>query len=252
MCTVNIGIGHYNYFVVSKFRYVEVLSDICSQCHYNRSKLIVAINLVHPGFFNVEHLTQRGRMAWNLLFLPCFAEPPAESPSTINISQREGSLSVQSASFPGSVEVSRTFFLLVSSLAFRAASLALADIIHLSSISLVTDGFPQGNLQIFHLLCFQQNFLPHCYQVWSSSVLQIGVGYFTLMTAVKPSLTSSPKRFYHFPWENWIFSIIIKNFCYGRFKSGKVGSSLGRRYIICKTVNILTYTSLLYCIAIST
>ena len=28
----------------------------------------------------------RGRTAWFSLFLPCFAEPPAESPSTINSS----------------------------------------------------------------------------------------------------------------------------------------------------------------------
>ena len=57
---------------------------------------------------------------------PCLAEPPAESPSTINNSEFDGSFSWQSANFPGSDDVSNTFFLLVSSLAFLAASLALA------------------------------------------------------------------------------------------------------------------------------
>ncbi len=65
-----------------------------------------------------------GSMAWNLLSLPCLADPPALSPSTINISQRDGSFSEQSASFPGRVESSKKDFLLTKSLAFFAASRA--------------------------------------------------------------------------------------------------------------------------------
>ena len=60
----------------------------------------------------------KGRIAWNLRSLPCLAEPPAESPSTRYSSQRAGSFSEQSASFPGRAEMSSTFFLLTSSLAF--------------------------------------------------------------------------------------------------------------------------------------
>ena len=37
------------------------------------------------------------------LSLPCFALPPAESPSTIYISHSSGFLLLQSASFPGNV-----------------------------------------------------------------------------------------------------------------------------------------------------
>ena len=58
--------------------------------------------------------------------LPCFADPPAESPSTIKISHFSGSFSWQSANFPGNEDISRAPFLRVSSLAFRAASLAAA------------------------------------------------------------------------------------------------------------------------------
>jgi precorrin isomerase len=69
------------------------------------------------------------------------AEPPAESPSTIYISQSEGSLSEQSANFPGRVVISSADFLLVSSLAFLAASLALEAVRHLSNIIFATEGF---------------------------------------------------------------------------------------------------------------
>ena len=51
----------------------------------------VTIDLIESAFnilsnlcfstFNIFPLS--GSIAWNFLFLPCFAEPPAESPSTI-------------------------------------------------------------------------------------------------------------------------------------------------------------------------
>ena len=57
--------------------------------------------------------------------LPCFADPPAESPSTIYNSLFEGSFSEQSANFPGSPPPDSAPFLTVSR-AFLAASRALA------------------------------------------------------------------------------------------------------------------------------
>ena len=74
--------------------------------------------------FNILPLS--GRIAWVTLSRPCLAEPPAESPSTMKSSELLGAFSWQSANLPGSDDVSNTFFLLVSSLAFLAASLALA------------------------------------------------------------------------------------------------------------------------------
>jgi hypothetical protein len=68
----------------------------------------------------------KGSIAWNLRSRPCLAEPPAESPSTIKISERDGSFSWQSASLPGRLVISKAVFLLVNSLAFLAASLASA------------------------------------------------------------------------------------------------------------------------------
>ena len=82
-----------------------------------------------------------GNIAWNFLSLPCFALPPAESPSTIYTSHNSAFFSLQSANFPGNVEVSKALFLLTNSLAFLAASLALEAPIHFSKIALDTEGF---------------------------------------------------------------------------------------------------------------
>ena len=82
-----------------------------------------------------------GKIAWYFLFLPCFADPPAESPSTKYSSLNDGSYSEQSASLPGSAEMSNTFFLLTSSLAFFAASLALAAFSAFCIIVLAILGF---------------------------------------------------------------------------------------------------------------
>ena len=52
---------------------------------------------------------------------PCLAVPPAESPSTRNISQFSGLLSEQSANLPGKPEPESTVFRCTSSRALRAA-----------------------------------------------------------------------------------------------------------------------------------
>ena len=68
----------------------------------------------------------RGSIAWNFLSLPCFAEPPAESPSTRNNSFFDLSFPPAGTNFPErffSLEF-LLFPFLISSLAFLAASLA--------------------------------------------------------------------------------------------------------------------------------
>ena len=66
-----------------------------------------------------------GRIACVVRSRACFAEPPAESPSTMKSSADSGSLIVQSASFPGSDAFSSALLRRVSSRAFRAACRAL-------------------------------------------------------------------------------------------------------------------------------
>ena len=82
-----------------------------------------------------------GRIAWCLLSLPCFAVPPADIPSTINSSVDSTSLLEQSASFPGKSDPESAPFLLVSSLAFLAASLALDASSAFPTIALADLGF---------------------------------------------------------------------------------------------------------------
>ena len=82
-----------------------------------------------------------GRTAWNSLFLPCFADPPAESPSTINNSVPAALPIWQSASLPGKPDSSRDPFLLTPSRAFLATSLATAAWTIFSNIIFFIPGF---------------------------------------------------------------------------------------------------------------
>lgn len=93
------------------------------------------------AFSTFKIFPRMGRIAWNLRSLPCFAEPPAESPSTIYTSHFSGSFSKQSISFPGRRALSKALFLKVNSLAFFAASLACAAMKTFSTISLAICGF---------------------------------------------------------------------------------------------------------------
>ena len=71
-------------------------------------------------------LPRSGSTAWFSRLRACLAEPPAESPSTRNISDLAGSRSWQSASLPGREEMSSALLRRVSSRALRAASRAAA------------------------------------------------------------------------------------------------------------------------------
>ena len=77
------------------------------------------------AFSTFKSLPRRGSIACVNRSLPCFADPPAESPSTIYNSLFEGSFSEQSANFPGNPPPDSAPFLTVSR-AFLAASRALA------------------------------------------------------------------------------------------------------------------------------
>ena len=76
---------------------------------------------------------------------PDFAEPPAESPSTMNNSEIAGSLLLLSANLPGKFEISRPFFFRVTSRARLAANRALAANEPLSTIWRAIYGFSIKN-----------------------------------------------------------------------------------------------------------
>ena len=92
------------------------------------------------AFSTFRILPRSGRMACVARVLAFFAEPPAESPSTINISHFLGSLSEQSANFPGRAATDKAV-LRVASLAFLAALRARAANTAFSQIVLATLGF---------------------------------------------------------------------------------------------------------------
>src|SRR5712691_10356779 len=97
------------------------------------------------AFCTLRILPRSGRIAWKPRSRPCFAEPPAESPSTRYTSQIVGSSSEQSASFPGSNPPSRPLLLRTSSRALRAASRARAALTALLITARATLGFLSKN-----------------------------------------------------------------------------------------------------------
>ena len=141
--------------------------------------------------FNI--LPFRGRIAWVLRSLPCLAEPPAESPSTKNISHLAGSFSWQSASFPGSPAMSNAPLRLVISLAFLAASLALAESSIFEIMLLASLGFSIKNS--CSALFKRDSTTPFTSDETSLSFVcaeNFGSGCFIESTAVIPSRQSSP------------------------------------------------------------
>ncbi len=149
--------------------------------------------LSNLAFSTFSILPFNGNIAWFFLSLPCFAEPPAESPSTKNNSDNAGSFSWQSASFPGNPATSSAVFLLVSSLAFLAASLASAASMILSLIAFASIGFSIKNSWSFSLTIDSTGDFTSLETSLSLVCDEnLGSGTLTDNTAVSPSLTSSP------------------------------------------------------------
>ena len=61
MGAVHIGIGHDDDFVIPELGIVKLLADAGAQCRNDRLELIVAVNLVRPGLFHVQHLAPQGK-----------------------------------------------------------------------------------------------------------------------------------------------------------------------------------------------
>ena len=146
------------------------------------------------AFSTLSILPLIGSIAWVLLFLAVLAEPPAESPSTMNTSHSDASLLSQLASFPlESIENLGLLRRLV--LAFSSAFLILADFsahaitafncsrflskyIWTSSLVTALTTVPASGLSSFVFVCPSN----------------LGSGCFTATIAVIPFLTSSPVK----------------------------------------------------------
>ena len=132
-------------------------------------------------------------MAWNLRSRPCLAEPPAESPSTMKISDKAGSRFWQSASFPGSEARSSAPLRRVSSRALRAASRARA-----ASTTLLMTLRASPGCSSNHSDSFSATILSTTGRTSEDTNLslvceeKLGSGTLTESTHVKPSRMSSP------------------------------------------------------------
>ena len=93
------------------------------------------------AFSTLRILPLSGNIAWKCRSLPCLAEPPAESPSTMYSSLIVASRDEQSANLPGKFEISKAPFLRVNSRAFLAASRARDAIIPLLTMIFAASGF---------------------------------------------------------------------------------------------------------------
>ena len=91
------------------------------------------------AFSTLISLPRIGRMAWKRRSRPCLAEPPAESPSTMKSSVKDGSRSEQSANLPGKPPPVNALLRTVSR-ALRAASRARAAVMAFSKIFFAMGG----------------------------------------------------------------------------------------------------------------
>ena len=147
------------------------------------------------AFSTFKILPRSGRIACVARLLAVLAEPPAESPSTIKISQFSGFLSEQSASLPGKAVPSNAVLRLVRSRALRAASLALCASRDFSQIFFATSGFCSRK----YVSCSvttestapRASLLPSFCFVCPSNC---GSSILMLMIAVRPSRISSPVK----------------------------------------------------------
>ncbi|MNS88906.1 hypothetical protein D3C72_1228990 [compost metagenome] len=140
-------------------------------------------------------LPRSGSTAWFLRLRPCLAEPPAESPSTMNSSDSAGSFSWQSASLPGRPAISSAPLRRVRSRALRAASRARAASTILPAMALASFGFSCRNSSRRWPNALstagRTSELTSFSLVWLE---KLGSGTFTDSTAIMPSRMSSPVR----------------------------------------------------------
>ena len=126
MEAVLIGIGKNNDLVIIDFVQLEIGIQPRADRADDRAYFFVGENLIQPLLLDVEGLAAEGRMDWNCLTRACFAVPPAESPSTMNISFSSGLRPEQAASLPTSVSPSMLFLARAFSFACLAARRTLA------------------------------------------------------------------------------------------------------------------------------
>ena len=190
--------------------YLSLLRSNSSPIPVPNAVIIVLISSFPKALSNLAFSTfnifpLNGKIAWVIEFLPFLAEPPAESPSTINISDSDGSLLLQSDNFPKKFVIVKSVFL-VASRAFLAAILAFLANIALLIIILAESGFSNKNCSnpsanTASAIGFTSE-LPSLPFVWPSNW---GLGCLQDTIIVIPSFTSSSLKFSSFSFKIFDF-----------------------------------------------
>ena len=159
------------------------------------STSLLARILSRRAFSTLRILPRIGRMACVFGSRPPRAEPPAESPSTMNTSQSPGLRDWQSTSLPGKPPPPRRpLRLRAMSRALRAAIRASAAACDLRMMSLPSEGLRSNQSPNRSLRTFCTNdlasVLPSLVLVWPSNW---GSASLMEMMAVRPSRMSSPE-----------------------------------------------------------
>src|SRR6185312_8086943 len=192
--TIDVRIGHDDDAVVTQLVGIEfILADSGPQRGNQRADFRRRQHLVEPCLLDVENFSLERQDGLGFPVGPCFAEPPAESPSTRNNSDNAGSRSWQSASLPGRPAISSAPLRRVSSRALRAASRARAASTTLPAMTLASAGCScRYSSNLAFTAC---STTPLTSLETSLSLVceeNLGSGTLTDSTAIKPSRISSP------------------------------------------------------------
>mmetsp|Transcript_21608 Transcript_21608/g.48653 ORF Transcript_21608/g.48653 Transcript_21608/m.48653 type:complete len:301 (-) Transcript_21608:740-1642(-) len=154
---------------------------------------LVLLHPTHPALPRAKRRLQHP--TWKSRFLPCFADPPALSPSTMKTSDSDGTLLEQSASLPGNTDEPRTLLRRTRSRAALAASAAFAADIAFSTIAASTFGrrcsSAVRNSAVTSLTMPRTSGLPNRFFVCPSNSASC---ILTLTIAHNPSLMKSPAK----------------------------------------------------------
>ena len=101
MAAVDVGVSQDDHLVVPDLGDVEVLAHTGPDGGHQSLDLVVLEHLVDPGALDIEDLASYRQDGLVLRVPARTADPPAESPSTMNSSAAPGSRVRQSVSLPG-------------------------------------------------------------------------------------------------------------------------------------------------------
>ncbi len=196
MRAVGVGVGHEDDPAVARCVDVEGAAEPAPTTWMIEAHSAFLSTSATVAFCTLRILPRIGSSAWNSESRASFAVPSAESPSTMNSSERSTSLDRQSASLAGSAEVSSAFLRRWVSRCWRAAKRVFAAPATFSMTSLAW-AFSARLVEVRKLLSSAETTLrttDRAAGVPSTSLVcpsNCGSASRTVTTAVSPSRTSS-------------------------------------------------------------